>query len=222
MSSRRRYLTQEDLTQFADITITDSTEADDQISQAEEIIDSYVGPQDKFYESEIVGLAQSGSTSGFKLQTEHITIDQADYFRYCEVEIMGGAGAGQIRTVTASDGQGNITVDTVFSTALDNTSVYRLYQLAKFPRREDCRYESIHTSKWYKNIPDKVRRATAAQLQYMIDMGDKFFSTDASQRTSESIGDYSYSKGAGISNVLIAPKAKQFLRGITNRTGQIT
>lgn len=220
MASRRRYLTQAELEEFADIDVTNVTEGDDKISQAEELIDAYVGPQDKFYQGELVGKAQSGSTTGFKLQSEHIDTNQSDYWKDCEVEIVGGSGVGETKRITASDNAGNITTDT-FSTALDNTTIYKIYQMAKFPRFKDCTFESQHTSKWYKSIPEMVKRATAAQLEYMINMGDKFFSTDASKKTSESIGDYAYSKegsSASIEN-LIAPKAKNFLKGILNRKG---
>ncbi len=48
IASRRGYVTQAELATLADITITDATEADDRISQAEELIDAYVGYIDPF------------------------------------------------------------------------------------------------------------------------------------------------------------------------------
>jgi hypothetical protein len=42
-TSVRGYLSKDDLEQLANINITDDTEADDVISQAEEIVDEYVG-----------------------------------------------------------------------------------------------------------------------------------------------------------------------------------
>lgn len=222
MSSRRGYLTQTELEEFADIEITDETEADDQISQAEEIIDAYVGPQDRFYPYELIGKCAAGSTTGFTLQTNQVSSPITDYYKGCHVEIIGGTGAGQTKKITASTNAGVITTET-FSTALDTTSIYRIFQLGKFPRRADARYESEQTQTWYKWIPENVRRAVAAQVQYMISMGDKFFATDAASRTGESIGDYAYTKTASSAgaNALIAPKAKQFLKGFVNRTGQI-
>lgn len=220
MASRRGYLTQTELANFADITITDSTEADDQISQAEEIIDAYVGPQEKFFDAELIGKAQSGSTTGFLLQSNHITGQNINYYKDCEAQIIGGTGLGQSKKITASAVSGQITTE-AFTVALDNTTVYRIVQIGKFPRTEDTRYESEETETWYKWIPEMVKRAVAAQVQYMIEMGDKFFSTDASKKTAESIGDYSYQKDSSSASIenLIAPKAKQFLKGVLNRKG---
>lgn len=220
MNSRRRYLTQADLEQYADIDVVDGEEGTDQINQAEELIDAYVGPQEKSFCHEILGIAQSGSTTGFKLQENQISYER-DYLKYCEVEIMGGAGEGQIAQITGNDSEGNVTT-TELQTPLATDSVYRIYQLAKFPRVKDARYINEGTvNQWFKKIPDAVKRATAAQLQFMIEMGPAYFASDASQKTSERIGDYSYSKGGtGVRHMNIAPKAKAYLRGIYNRTGQ--
>lgn len=222
MASRRGYLTQADLAEFADINITDATEADDQISQAEEIIDAYVGPQEKFYGYELIGKCSVANSTSFTLQTNHISGQKTDFYKGCEVQIIGGTGSGQTKKITGSSEQGVISTET-FTTAPDTTSVYRIYQLGKFPRHCDARYEGELTFTWYKWIPEAIKRATAAQLQYMIDMGDKFFSTDASLKTGESIGDYAYTKDASKNNIenLIAPKAKIILRGILNRRGVI-
>jgi hypothetical protein len=64
----------------------------------------------------------------------------------------------------------------------------------------------------------------SAIVEYVIEMGDSFFAGDKSEMESESIGDYSYTKGAGVGSIakLISPKAKVLLKGIFNRTGTIT
>lgn len=225
MASRRNYLSQAELAEFADITIIDATEADDQISQAEEMIDAYVGPQDKLISYEVRGLVAAGGASSFTLSTEHQSNMQDDYLRGCQIEIMGGTGEGQKRRITGQTFAGVITVDSAFSPAVDTTSYYRIWQLGKFPR--GCDTQLGTNSKYYKTIPEAVRRAVAAQVEYIINMGTTFFSTDASNKTSESIGDYAYSKGgpgfagSGSDASMIAPKARQLLRGILNRTGQI-
>lgn len=231
MSSRRQYLTQPELAEYADITIIDPDEADDQISQAEELIDSFVGNQHKFFAGKRDGMVASVvSSTQFYLQSDHQNNVEADYYTYCEVEIIGGAGIGQRRIISSSTYAGLVTVNSAFTTALDTTSVYRIYQLGKFPRHCDSYYHTLSTPyKYYKQIPEAVKRAVAAQVEYVIQMGESFFSSDQADKTSESIGDYSYSNGGGGGGGVsvtgtakfIAPKARMLLRGIKNITGKI-
>lgn len=221
-TSRRGYLSQVELAQYADITINDADEANDVISQAEEMIDSNVGYQDKFMEYDITGLASSGTSNTITLETLHQNSYDEDYFAWCQIEIIGGTGQGQIRKITTSTKPGVLTVDSNWSTTPDSTSFYKINQLGKFPRKCDVTSHS-HPSytKYYKSIPEMVRRATAAQVAYVTEMGASYFKGDKSNMESESIGDYSYSrKGSGTHN-LIAPKAQLLLRGIKNRLGTI-
>lgn len=221
MSSKRGYLAQAELAEYADITITDSAEADDQISQAEELIDAYVGPQERAVCETIEGHATGGSTTSITLETIHQNTWQQDYLVGCQVEIIGGGGVGQRMIITGQTYAGVITF-AAQSTAADSTSIYRISQLGKFPRRQDQFLDSrASTQRFYRQIPEAVKRATAAQVQYMIEMGAEYFSTDESNYNSESIGNYSYSKKAGGGSIasLIAPKAKEYLRGYVNRKG---
>lgn len=221
-TSRRGYLSQSELAQYANIVVSDTDEADDVIGQAEEIIDAYVGFQNKFIMEPVMGrLASSGSTTAHTLQTDQQNSVQANYFKGCEVEIIGGTGIGQRRRITASTYAGVITTD-AFSSALDSTSVYRIYQLGKFPRIEDVFYDGNNTpNTYYKYIPEAIKRAVAAQVDYIIQMGNSYFQTDKVDFESESIGDYSYSKGASkaVVDKLVAPKVRVLLKGITNRKG---
>lgn len=223
-TSRRGYLSQLELEQLADITITDTDEADDKISQAEEIIDSYVGYQNSFMDYKVTGMASAGGASTITLEASQQNTYDVDYFRLCEVEIIGGTGIGQRRKITGSTKAGVLTVDESWTTTPDSTSFYKIYQVGKFPRVLDVESATngIYTT-YYKAIPEAVKRAVAAQIEYMIEMGDSFFAGDKSEMESESIGDYSYTKGQGVSgiNKLIAPKAKVLLRGIFNRTGRL-
>jgi hypothetical protein len=222
-TSRRNYLTIAELEQFADITVLDTTEALDQISMAEEIIDSYVGPQNSFIQDSFNGKAQSGTTTSFVLDSAHQNNFETDYLAGCMVEFIGGTGAGQRVRITANTSTGTVTMETV-TTAPTSTSVYKIFQVGKFPRFSDTWYNGNETpAKHYKSIPEAVKRATAAQVEYIIQMGSSFFSTDDSSKSSESIGDYSYTnaEGSGTVDRLIAPKAKLLLRGIKNRLGRI-
>lgn len=225
MASKRGYLTQAELAEYADITITSATEADDQISQAEELIDAYVGFQQKAVRETIEGRAASGGSSSITLEANrHQNVYQKNYFLYCQVEIVGGTGSGQRRICTASTYEGVLSVDSAWTTAPDSTSYYKIYQLGKFPRNKDEYFDGNVTPQIYvKSIPEAVRRATAAQVQYIISMGADFFSGESSTMQSETIGDYSYNRGAGAGAGgganLVAPKAKQYLRGLVNRKG---
>jgi hypothetical protein len=227
-TSRRGYLSQDELEQFDNITITDSNEADDQISQAEELIDIYVGPQNSFMDEEIIGLASASGATSITLEASQQNTFDIDYFKLCEIEILGGTGIGQRRKVTGSTKAGVLTVDEAWTVNPNTDSFYRIIQLGKFPREDDVEtYTNGANTTYYKSIPEMVRRAVAAQVGYFIEMGENFFRGDKSNFKSESIGDYSYTRGdsAGTSTggvgSLISPKAKSLLKGIINRIGTI-
>lgn len=227
MASRRQYLTQTELSQYADITITNAAEADDQITQAEEMVDAFVGFQDRAVGEEYKGRVSSASanTFGLELQRQANTF-QGNYFIYCEVEIFAGTGTGQRRTITGSTYAGIVTISSNWDTNPDTTSYYRIYQLGKFPRCQDEYFDGLVVPQIYtRSIPEAVRRAVAAQVEYMINMGPGFFASDSTMKQMERIGDYMYNKGTGLlsgSTELIAPKAKQLLKGIINRKGVMT
>lgn len=223
-TSRRGYLSQAELEQYANITITDTTEADDQISIAEELIDTYVGFQQKFFIGELAGKAISGSTNTLELETLHKNAIGNDFYKWCYIEILGGTGAGQRRKIASSTKAGIITVEDNWSTAPDSTSFYKIFQLGKFPRYQDVTYYNEDSSEtYYKQIPENIKRAVSAQIEFMIEMGTKFFSSDQTEKQSETLGDYSYTNMQGTGSIarLIAPKAKMYLRGIRNITGRI-
>lgn len=224
MASKRGYLTQDELAEFAEINITDEEEADDQISMAEELIDDYVGPQRRFFHNPITGMisAISGDNkftldSNFKSSYPYV-----DQFVGLFVEIIGGPGIGQMKKITASSVDGELTIEGTFGTAVTIASFYKIFQLGKFPRIEDVHFNSYETPhRYYKSIPEAVKRATAAQVEYRINMGDSFFASGG-EEVSERIGDYSYSrKNPGGTQALIAPKARFLLRDVMNRTGKI-
>lgn len=197
---------------------------EDQVALAEELIDAYVGPQEGRR-----GLDRTGRVSA---SLDHKIIDDnptsplrvtAGTYTHCVIEIIGGAGVGQVRNIIASDPE-DLSVSfegEAFDPALDDTSVYKIYQLAKFPRHKDMK--SIN-QQWYKTIPQQVREATRAQVQFIMEMGEEYFLGDDSEMSSESIGSYSYSRGSAGQDALvkmIAPKARVLLRGIVNRRGRI-
>lgn len=222
-TSRRGYLSRAELAQFSNISITDDTEADDRISQAEEMIDAYVGYIEKFMEREYEGRVSAAGSNTFTLQSDQQNTLDVNYFQLCEVEILGGTGAGQRRKITGSTRAGVITVDTAWATSLDTTSFYKIYQLGKFPRCCDVTlYSTQSPTTYYKQIPEAVKRAVAAQVDFIIEMGDSYFSGDNSIKQSESIGDYSYSMAQnGATYRLISSRTKDLLRGYTSRIGRL-
>ena len=223
-TSRRGYLSKTELSQFANINVTDNDEADDVISQAEEMIDGWVGFQDKFMDYEVQGRVYAATANTITLQLDQQGAYDVDFFKGCEIEMLGGVSIGDRRKVTGSTKEGILTVDENWTTTPDTTSFYRIYQLGKFPRQCDVvAYSQISPTTYYKSIPEAVKRAVAAQVAYIIEMGDPFFSGDGSEKQSESIGDYSYTNRPGAQGPmrLIAPKARLLLRGIKNRVGMI-
>lgn len=226
-SSRRGYLSQAELKQYANILINDTDEADDVISQAEEIIDSYVGYQQSFFQGAVNGrCASAGGASTLYLDSDQQSVYQKDYFKGCEIEILGGTGTGQRRRISASDyADGKITVADAWDTTPDTTSFYRIYQLGKFPRREDVTYYTDSTPyQYYKQIPEAVKRATAAQVEFFKEMGTGYFASDKSSKDSERIMSYSYTRAKGQGSEIsrmIAPKAKAILKAVRNRVGEI-
>lgn len=223
-TSKRQYLSQDELAEYADITITDENEADTKISQAEELIDAYVGFQHRAVNDRIEGRVASATSTTVTLEaSNHQNVYQKDYLRYCQIEIVGGTGVGQRQIITGSTYAGVVTT-AAWTTTPDSTSYYKITQLGKFPRSQDQYFDGNASPQVYvKSIPEAIKRATAAQVEYIINQGDEFFSTDQSSIQSEHIGNYSYTRGsdggsAGTIN-LIAPKAKSLLKGIVNRKG---
>lgn len=205
-------------------------ETDAQIALAEELIDAYVGFQEKHITQTIHGkvtaysavaktVADTSSTSNLN-QTD-------DYLNRCVLEVIDGAGAGQIKRITGSSKSGqSVTLESAFTTALDTTSVFKIYQLAKFPRNKDV-YSGTAGDNFAKSIPQEVQQAVIAQTEFIISQGDAFFGGISSDMESERILNYSYTRGQSSASTsalvkMVAPKARVFLRGIKNSTGRLT
>lgn len=222
MASNRGYVTTTEVDALSGLTAS----TDIQISEAEELIDAYVGYQQKFFNGTYLGKATGGTATTLTLDSQHLNSVHNDFFKGMQLEIIGGSGVGQRTIITSSTYAGVISFSAL-STSPDSTSVYKITQLGKFPRQKDVFFNGEDVpNTYYKTIPEAVKRATAAQVEFMIKMGDAYFQSDKSLYESERIGDYEYNKGSGsggggaIRN-MIAPKAKILLRGILNRKGII-
>ncbi len=219
-TSRRGYASNAEIAEYIGVAVNliDAVK----VELAEHLIDEYCGYHERFLQNKITGLATAGGSLTITLDSNQLNMYENGYLTYAEVEIIGGTGAGQRRKITANTKAGVVTVDTAWTTVPDTTSFYQIYQIGLFPRRCcDVVYDSEHTQTYYKTIPEPIRRAVCAQYEYIIGMGDGYFQTDKSNKTSESIGDYSYSGGRSGVNTLIAPKAQTLLTGYVKKYGTI-
>lgn len=221
----RNYISIPDLQTLAGIIITNNGEALRQIERAEQAIDDYLG-----YQQQSVPEDFRGNISAIN-DKEIIDTNPASqlhiidgWFSHGVIEIIGGAGAGQIRYITDSSYDNrSVTVADDFDTPLDTTSFYRIYQIAKFPRAQDV-YSRQDGRRFYKAIPDPIKRAVAAQIEFMIQQGDAYFVGNQADISSERIDNYSYSKvTAGQSPTVsaLAPRARTLLRGYKNSMGTL-
>jgi len=219
IETKRGYITKSEVESYCDISITDDDEALERMELAEEIIDKYVGFQNSYQRYEVTGQATDGTTTTLIDTSSGSLLNDSLDGRYTRsmLHIISGTNEGEERLITDHDvSSGEVTVHKAFSNAIDSTSIYRIYQLPKFPRTKDTKtIDSII----YKYIPEQVKRACLAQVEYMIEMGDDFFNSGADKDT-ESIDNYSYTIPKGV-NRLVAPKAREYLRGIRNIKGNL-
>jgi hypothetical protein len=220
MSTRRNYISAAEVNTLVGITPTDA-----QLDMAESMIDTYAGFIDKWLKYKVEGLAVSGGASTLTLMEKEQNRYDANYFSGCEIKILGGTGAGQSRRIASSTYAGVITVADAWTTPPDSTSFYRIYQFAKFPRRIDVsHFTEVEPYQVYKEIPELVKQAVAAQVEFINSMGEDFFSSDKSEKVRERIGDYEYENANGQAGYvgiarLIAPRVKMLLRGIRVTVG---
>lgn len=218
---RRNYISAADLTAITGATATHA-------ALAELLIDQYVGRQNQFIRRDVVGKVSSIDT-GAKIIVDTnsetpLSVTDNTYDR-CVIEIIGGAGVGQSRVLVDSDeGDRSVTFEGEdFDPALDATSVYRIYQLAKFPRLKDVK---THDSVYYKVIPQAVREATIAQIEFILEMGTDYFIGEDAEFDSERILSYMYSRGGGQNQAsalvkFLSPKTRVALRGFKNSLGEL-
>ena len=219
IETKRGYITKEEVENYCDIAITDDTEAIERMELAEEIIDKYVGFQNAFQRYEITGHATDGTTTTLVDDSGNTLLGGSidDKYSYCILHIIGGTNVGEERVIIGQDSTAKtITVQKAFTNAIDTTSVYRIYQLAKFPRTQDAK---LMEGVYYKYIPEQIKKATLAQVEYMISMGDDFF-VSGIDKTNENIDGYDYQIPRDVRRS-VAPKAREYLKGFVNRKGNL-
>ncbi len=194
---------------------------------AEQLIDQYVGFQDRAVGAEYRGIISALTNSNKTIEDTNNTSQLNfldNYFAFCVIEMLTGDAAGEVRPIISSvKADRTITIKDAWTNTPAVGDVFKVYQLGKFPR---CKDESVFPSSttMYRSIPQAVKEAVIAQVAFQAQMGDAFFSGDDSDKQSESIGNYSYSRGtAGASSSvkMLSPKARAVLRGIKNSTGRL-
>lgn len=203
-----------------------ATASEAQIDLAEQIIDHYVGVQKRHvghvHEGEITSLL-----AGQKIVDEdsRSRLSQYDngYFKYCVIEFLSGEHAGESRPITANtESESSIVYGGDELANLAVGDIFKIYQLGKFPRQKDVLHRD---TVYHKSIPRVVKDAVIAQAEFIVEMGDDYFSGNETDAAGESIGNYSYQNAGGGNQSatvkMVAPKARTMLRGIINRLGRI-
>lgn len=219
IETKRGYITQSEVESYCDIAITDEDEAIERMELAEQIIDQYVGFQNKFLRYEVTGIATDGTTTTLIDTSGDSLLDSSvdGRYEYCTIQVLSGTNAGEERLIIDHDvSESTVEVHEAFSSAIDDTSVYRIYQLAKFPRAKDVK---IIDDVFYKYIPEQVKKAVLAQVDYMLEMGDDFFNSGV-DKNSENIDGYNYEVPKSVNRV-VAPKARTYLKGIMSIKGKL-
>ena len=192
---------------------------------AEQVLDNYVGHQDKAVEGNYQGQITSLLTKTVIDTNSSTQLNVTDdYFKYCVIEMLSGNAAGEIRPIISSSKDNkSVTLKDDWTTTPAVGDYFKVYQFGKFPRQCDSTNNPSGTT-FLKTIPQAVKDALIAQVAFQAQMGDAYFAGDDSDKESESIGNYSYSRGSGSASSsvkMLAPKARMLLRGIKNSLGRL-
>lgn len=232
--SEHNYITPNELPDFIHTMsgVTNPTIAAQFISEAERIVDVYVGPAPKFY-PELKGSLAAQVASGGTTWTAQMFGDRdQNYWSmggvYVEVTKADTAPnlVGQSRQVIASSGNA-VTLASGFDelAPLGTEFIYR--QRSRFPRVQD------RDLRGDPRMPDDLKPAVAYQVEYGIMYGSEEFGLGCSLiATDPDDGIQSRSYGSGYSEtkaptqrrglaVWIAPKARMQLRRLLNATGYL-
>lgn len=212
--------------------ITNQALAAKHISQAERLIDAYVGPQQRFYSPELTGKV-GAAASGVSLQADVFGQRLRNYWAhgglYVRVlENPGGPNSvGEQRLVVASNSD-TVTLVSAFTDTLAVGARFEIRQLSAFPRWVDRAPLDV------PRIPEEVKLATAWQVEYGIRYGSEAYGlSDPSVVTDERGDIQSESYGSGYSvtrdtrrskdglGVWVAPKSRAILRRLLNSTGRL-
>jgi len=236
--SRLNYITPGKLAQYIHTMsgVTDNDQAASFITDAERIVDAYVGPAPRFYTD------QTGDTSAVIASGTSASVVTADVFgdrrpnywakggHYLHVLDVPGSPSsaliGESRLIVAST-SGQVTLVSGFLTDVPSGSTFWLHQESAFPRVWDT--DNFGTPR----LPDVLENAVALQVEYGIlygseafGLGDSGVATDegASVQSRTYASGYSESRQPGQERGLArwtAPRARALLRSIMSNAGRL-
>jgi hypothetical protein len=214
--------------------VTNEAAAAKFISDAEHIIDAYVGPAPKFY------IGTTGSTAS--LIVSGATAFPADNWGQRHpnywaqggvyVELVDGIPAalvGQRRLIVAS-ANGSVTLASGFDADVPAGALFNFDQHSRFPRY----WDRMNTD--MPDMPFELERATAFQVEYGFLFGSEALGLSESTVADGELGEiqsrsyasgYAESRAVGGASqkqglaLLIAPRARAELRGLLTSTGYL-
>jgi hypothetical protein len=215
-------------------SVTDESMAARFISDAEHIIDAYVGPAPKFYidgTGQSTALLASGATTFFgnRWGNRHPNFWARGGVYVEIVDNAPAAVIGQQRLIVASDDD-VVTLASGFSAAIPAGALFNFTQRSRFPRWRDRMNLDM------PDMPPELKRATAFQVEYGFLFGSEQFglsdqgvadgeSTEIQSRSyasgyaeSRAVGSASSKRGLAL---LIAPRARAELRNLLGVTGYL-
>lgn len=192
------------------------------VARAEALVDQTVGAHHPFHHDVVLdGISAPSSTT---IKADEFDEDKDDFYNNLRLVVKQGPGKGDIRRVVSFDAATKTaTIDTPWSTLPTADSVIIREQVATFPRHVDR--DADHRPV----IPEEVTLATAAVVEFLVDVGgtdglaNKSFSTGGS-KTEEGIGEYSVKfSNTNDKKQLIGNKAFLILgdSGLVKRTGRL-
>lgn len=225
MDTARGYLSVDELKKYSPGIEGEDNALKALIERAEALLDSYIGRQDVAVRP-LTDLARAGGEDTLQLSASDTQgANGVNYLKGCQIEILDGAGEGEVRSIKSYAIDGTITVGENWGTPPDATSYYRVSQVGKLPRRgKDLTNDTVGgVNRYFRVIPVVVKQAVAAQVEYIQAMGVEYFTGGDSNMQSESSDGYSYTRGENGTNGkgLIAPAVRSLLAGsgIINRAG---
>lgn len=234
--SRFNYLTTSGLADYIHTMsgVTDHTLAAKFISDAETIVDSYVGKAPKFYSNLTGSLSSAVTSSGTTVSATVFGDRRTNYWacggHYLTIANIPGSGShalvGTKRLIVGST-SGSVTLASGFGTNLAAGVEFKLSQESRFPRW--CDSDSWGTPE----LPPDLERAVAWQVEYGILYGSESYGLgDSSVAAGESelVQSRSYSSGYSETRIpgerrglaaWIAPKARAILRDLIIAIGRV-
>jgi hypothetical protein len=213
-------------------SVTNEAVAATFISDAERVVDAFVGPGRKFY-PRLGGETAAEIASGATTLTAEIFGDRRpDYWAAggAYITLVSAADSslnGERRLIVASLNPNTVTLVSGFDAVLAAGAQFYFQQESAFPRIWD-------QDTWGNpDIPELLKAAVAAQVEYGIVYGSEAFGlgdTDIAADTSGDITSRSYGSGYSESRdarrkdgmaVWIAPRARVLLRQLLSSTGRL-